>query len=618
MTITANPSVRQVLGKIVTDPRYPELARKRLVPWPHIAVVAVAYGVFIVSTWAYLADHIPFLVMLLLNQFAIYASFTPMHDAMHKSVSRNQRVNDWLGTFSIFLLVPGLGTTPFRALHMEHHRWVGDRDKDPDVPLVESPKAVLPFVLMFPEYLWIRFYFGKLAHARPKREVAVLIAGLVVYVAVHVGFLLSPYAMEFTLCWLIPQRLGMTILIYAFGHIQHPENADWTNSPFQATVTVKSTPVGKIYWLGQTDHCIHHAMPHIPFHRYHKVWELGDSILRKQGIPERGLFRKPAEIQWPRAPYRETRRARVSEVTPAGRDIVTCVLEGIDEALPMYSPGSHIDVHLPSGRVRQYSLCGEQDGSYRIAVKKLTGGRGGSMEVHEALAPGVEITISEPRNNFELCGARRHVLISGGIGVTPLLAMARHLWAEGECFELHLCAPDAGSVPFGETLDDLPFRDSIVVHLDTAPGRPSIDPATHIGDWASGGEIYMCGPAGFMDWLQRAAVELGWPLDTIHRESFTAPVVDLTDTRPFEVVLARSGRTLQVPAGRPILDVLVENKFELPSGCGQGVCGSCVTPVLEGGIEHRDAVLPEAVRASDTAMCICVSRAKCDRIVLDI
>ncbi len=618
MTITANPSVRQVLGKIVTDPAYRALARKRLIPWPHIAVVALAYGVFIGSTWAYLAGSIPFLVMLLLNQFAIYASFTPMHDAMHKSVSRNSRVNDWLGTFSIFLLVPGLGTTPFRALHMEHHRWVGDRDKDPDVPLVESPKSILLFVLMFPEYLWIKFYFGKLASTRPKREVTVLIAGLVVYIGLHVGLLLSPYAMEFTLCWLIPQRLGMTILIYAFGHIQHPENADWTNSPFQATVTVKATSVSKIYWLGQTDHCIHHAMPHIPFHRYHKVWALGDNILRKQGIPERGLFRKAGEIQWPRAPYIDTRRVRVSEVSSVGRDIVTCLLEGVDEALPMYSPGSHIDVHLPSGRVRQYSLCGPQDGSYRIAVKKLPGGRGGSIEVHEALLPGLEVTISEPRNNFELCDARHHVLIAGGIGVTPLLAMARHLWDEGKSFELHLCAPDSESVPFGATLNELPFNDRIAVHTDSAPGRASIEPGTHVGRWEGGAEIYMCGPAGFMDWLQSSAVELGWPLDTIHRESFTAPVVDVTNTRPFEIVLARAGVTLQVPAGRAILDVLVENKFEMQSGCGQGVCGSCVTPVLEGELEHRDAVLPAAVRAANTAMCICVSRAKCDRIVLDI
>jgi vanillate O-demethylase ferredoxin subunit len=268
--------------------------------------------------------------------------------------------------------------------------------------------------------------------------------------------------------------------------------------------------------------------------------------------------------------------------------------------------------------VRQYSLCGTPDGSYRIAVKKLPGGRGGSVEVHEAMIEGLEVTISEPRNNFELCDAQRHVLIAGGIGVTPLLAMARHLGDEGKTFELHLCAPDSESVPFGATLNELPFSDRISIHVDSAPGRASIEPVTHVGRWESGAEIYMCGPAGFMDWLQSSAVELGWPLDTIHRESFTAPVVDVTNTRPFEIVLARAGVTLQVPAGRPILDVLVENKFEMPSGCGQGVCGSCVTPVLEGELEHRDAVLPAAVRAANTAMCICVSRAKCDRIVLDI
>lgn len=615
MTITTNPSVRQVMTKLVSDPAYPEIARKRLIPWPHLAVMAVAYGVFIASTWAYLAGSIPFLLMLVLNQFAIYASFTPMHDAMHNSVSSNDRINDGVGTISIALLVPGLATAPFRRLHMEHHRWVGDKERDPDVPLVESPKWALPFIWMFPEILWLKFYKRNLARYAPKAEVASLVVGQVFYVSLMLGFLLSPWAMEFFLCWMVPQRVGMFILIYAFGHIQHPENADWSNAPFQTTVAVKSSPVAKVYWLGQTDHCIHHVLPHIPFHRYHKVWELGDEVLRNQGIPERGLLRGPREIQWPRAPYAETHQARVVQARQVGADIRTFVLEGVDGSLPDFTPGAHVDVHLPSGRIRQYSLCNAPGSKYQIAVKADPGGRGGSLEVHEILAVGRELTISEPRNNFELADAKHYVLVGGGIGVTPLLAMAHHLWSAGEKFDLHICAQNAAAVPFGEELDRLPFADRIRVHLDSAPGRTSLSPSADIGNWEGRSELYMCGPNGFMDWLQ---VAVDWPLDTIHRESFSASVVDVTDSKPFEVVLARSGRTLAVPANRQILDVLREHGVTVPSSCSQGVCGTCITPVLKGEPDHRDAVLSPAVHAANTAMCVCVSRAKSDQIVLDI
>jgi ferredoxin-NADP reductase/fatty acid desaturase len=618
MTITANPSVRQVLTTVAVDPRYPGIARKRLISWPHLVVVAVAYGVFIGASWAFLAGNLPFLVMLPLNMFAIFASFTPMHDAMHRSVSSNERVGNAIGALSIFLLVPGLTTVPFRTLHMEHHRWTGDREKDPDVPLVETRKRYLLAVLMFPEYLWIKFYLGKLARNRPRNEVVVFVASIVVYLGVHIGFLLSPWAWQFTLCWLIPQKLGMVVLIYAFGHIQHPENADWESSPFQATVVVRTSPATKVFWLGQTDHCIHHAFPHIPFHRYHKIWELGDSILRRQGIPERTVFRKPREIQWPRAPYETTQRARVLEAADVGSEVRTYVLAAVDGQLPPFAAGSHIDVHLPSGRVRQYSLCSAPGEDYRIAVRRESNGRGGSAEVHDVLRVGMELTISEPRNNFALNGAARHVLIAGGIGITPLLSMAHQLRADARDFDLHVCARDADSVPFGAVLGELPFADRVHVHLDAASGRSSLPAADVLGRWDGSAALYLCGPVGFMDWVAQQAVGLGWPGEVIHRESFTAPVYDIRDNAPFEVVLARSGITLAVPADRQILDVLIEHEVPIMWGCSQGVCGTCVTTVLDGEPEHRDAVLSPAARAANTAMCVCVSRASCPRLVLDL
>jgi ferredoxin-NADP reductase/fatty acid desaturase len=619
MTITANPSVRQVLASVVQDREYPAIAGRPVLSWPHIGLVALAYGVFAASTVGYLTGSIPLLVMLVLNQMAIYVSFTPLHDAVHEAASRHERVNNLIGTVSAFMFVPGLSTTIYRILHMEHHRWVGDRKRDPDILFVHAPKAILPLVLMIPEWIWTHWYFTKLWPTRPRRERAMFILTLAIYVGLQAAFLLSPYAWEFVLVWLIPQKIATVVLVYFFAHIQHPEEANWEEAPFQTTVKIRAGALGKFYWLGQTDHCLHHALPHIPFHRYHLLWELGDGVLARQGIPERGYFRGPESIELPRRAYDTVLAARVAERREVGgAGIATFVLEGVDGPLPRFTPGSHIDLHLPSGRVRQYSLCNAPGERYQIAVKPEPNGRGGSLEAHEVLRPGAVVTISTPRNNFGLTRADRYVLVAGGIGITPLLSMAQELWAARTPFRFHVCAQDATAVPFRDELASLPFAEAVEVHLDAAPGRTSLAPAQALGEWSDGAELYVCGPGGFMDWVRDRALDLGWPLDTIHRESFSAPVYDITDSRPFDVVLARRGITLHVPSGRQLLDVLQEHDIEVPWACSQGVCGTCVTPVLEGEPEHRDAVLSPEVRAANTAMCLCVSRARSERLVLDL
>jgi vanillate O-demethylase ferredoxin subunit len=364
---------------------------------------------------------------------------------------------------------------------------------------------------------------------------------------------------------------------------------------------------------------MHHAMPHIPFHRYHLMWDLGAGILTRQGIPERTLFRGPTMVDLPQRASGTVHSARVVERREVGgAGIATFVFEGVDEPLPPFTAGSHIELRLPSGRVRQYSLCNSPGRRYQIAVKPEPGGRGGSMEVHEVLQTGAVVTISSPRNNFELGSADHYVLVAGGIGVTPLLSMAHELWAAGTPFRLHICAQDADAVPFGAELSNLPFAEAISVHLDATAGRTSLAAASDLGAWQAGTELYLCGPAGFMDWVSDSALGLGWPLDTIHREYFNAPVFDITESRPFDVVLARRGLTLHIPAGRQILDVLEENSIAVPWACSQGVCGTCVTPVLEGEPDHRDAVLSPQERAANCSMCLCVSRAKSEKLVLDL
>jgi vanillate O-demethylase ferredoxin subunit len=619
MTITANPSVRQVLAQAVQDPRYAAVARKPVLSWPHLGLVGLAYGVFGLTTWGWAAGHVPLVAMLILNQFAMYVSFTPLHDAVHGSASGSARLNDAIGTISGTLLVPGISTTIYRTLHMEHHRWVGDKKRDPDVWFVHARKPLWPLVFAGPEWIWAVWYILKLWSTRCVRERLMFAGMLAIYLGVYIGFLASSYRLAFFEAWLIPHWLAFTVLVYVFAHIQHPEESTWKEAPFQSTVEVRGTRFGKVYWLGQTDHCMHHAMPHIAFHRYHRLWDLSDGIFRKQGIPERGIFRGPDHIELPRQAYSTTRRARVVEARAVGgAGIATFLLEGADEPLPLFTPGAHIDVHLPSGRVRQYSLCNGPGEEYRIAVKPEPNGRGGSLEAHAALRVGTVVTISTPRNNFELTGADRYVLVAGGIGITPLLSMAHHLWARGTPFALHVCAQDAAAVPFRDELPRMPFASAIRIHPDAGPGRSSLAPGEHLGTPTPGAALYVCGPAGFMDWVRDAAVAQGWPLDTVHRESFAGAVLDITDSRPFDVVLARRNVTLHIPANRQILDVLAEHDVEVPWACSQGVCGTCVTGVLGGEPEHRDAVLSPEVRAANTAMCLCVSRAKSPKIILDL
>ena len=214
----------------------------------------------------------------------------------------------------------------------------------------------------------------------PEAERAMLVGALALYVGIQVGFLLSPYAWKFVLVWLIPQKIATMVLVYVFAHIQHPEEANWEEAPFQSTVKINTQPLLKVYWLGQTDYCMHHAMPHIPYHRYHLMWNLGAGILTRQGIPERTLLRGPTMVERPQRASDTVHTARVVQRREIGRaGIVTLVLDGVDEPLPEFTADSHIEVHLPSGRVRHYSLCNAPGQTYQIAVKPEP--NGGSVPV---------------------------------------------------------------------------------------------------------------------------------------------------------------------------------------------------------------------------------------------
>lgn len=289
--------------------------------------------------------------------------------------------------------------------------------------------------------------------------------------------------------------------------------------------------------------------------------------------------------------------------------------------LPPFEPGAHIDVHLPGGLVRQYSLCPPepQHGRYLVAVLQEPASRGGSVAMH-ALQPGTRLGIGAPRNLFALQPqATQSLLFAGGIGITPLLAMAEYLARQGEPLRLHYCARSLSRMAFTRRIGQGPLALHADLHFDDGPARQKLDLDRDLGTHRPGVHVYVCGPSGFMDWVLSGARARGWPEAQLHREYFAAPApADTGADTSFTVQLGRDGAAYTVPAGESVVAVLTRHGVEIPVSCEQGVCGTCLTRVLEGVPDHRDAFLTEAERAANDRFLPCCSRALSERLVLDL
>lgn len=309
----------------------------------------------------------------------------------------------------------------------------------------------------------------------------------------------------------------------------------------------------------------------------------------------------------------ESREVIVTRRRVEADGVVSLELEdATGAALPAWSPGSHISVVLPIGLTRQYSLCG--DGKrWMIAVLNEPEGRGGSAWIHDNVQEGDRLQVNGPRNHFELAKARRYIFVAGGVGITPIVAMVRELERTGVAdWKLIYGGRSRSSMAFADELTALGDRVEIVpadehglINVDAALGEPSF-----------GAGIYCCGPEPLLKVVERSC--RSWAPGTLHVERFVAKEVDTTGDRPFEVVAEQSGLTLTVGAHESILDALAAQGVMITSSCGEGVCGTCETKVLEGEVEHRDALLTESERASNTSMMVCCSRARGDRLVLDV
>ncbi|EJN05844.1 flavodoxin reductase family protein [Phyllobacterium sp. YR531] len=310
----------------------------------------------------------------------------------------------------------------------------------------------------------------------------------------------------------------------------------------------------------------------------------------------------------------------ISKREMQAEDIVVLDLARADgSALPTFEPGSHVDVEIEPGLVRQYSLCGDpaQSGSYRLGILKSPESRGGSTAIHARFAVGSTIRIGDPRNLFPLeKNAPASILVGGGIGVTPMISMAYALHSAGKPFLLHYCARSRSRAAFLDELAEAPFADRVNLHFDDEPVDQRFKPSVDLPSPESGAHVYVCGPSGFMTWLKTEADSRRYPATQFHQEFFNAEVEKGGES--FEVELARDGRTVTVPADKTIVQALFEVGVDVDVSCEQGICGTCLCTVLEGVPDHRDIYLTDEEKAANDQITLCCSRSKGPKLVLDL
>lgn len=306
----------------------------------------------------------------------------------------------------------------------------------------------------------------------------------------------------------------------------------------------------------------------------------------------------------------------VELIADGGADIKLFTLIDPDRwELPPFKPGAHIDLHLKNGKIRTYSLCNDPADKtrYVIAVKREADGRGGSAHLHDEVTEGDVIGVSLPRGGLQLAPhLSRFVFVAGGIGVTPFLSAATQLKRTGrDDFKLHMIT--RGPPPLADLLAPLIDSGHVVIHDTTMAGRPDI--ATLIGPAATDAGIGCCGPESMIGDFEKAACD--WSVEQLHVERFVAPPLPVDpQAMPYTLVLARSGRDIDVGAGESMLQALTALGIQVPTSCCGGICGACKVGWLEGEPVHRDRALSPAERTC--SLLVCVAGSASERLVLDL
>jgi len=310
--------------------------------------------------------------------------------------------------------------------------------------------------------------------------------------------------------------------------------------------------------------------------------------------------------------------ARLVEITHVAKDTNLYTFRRVEGGpLPPYKPGAHIDLHLPNGMIRQFSLCAPNTDpeSYVVAIKRDAQSRGGSRYIYDEMKVGHDIKISAPRNNFPLVENAEHVvLVAGGIGITPIWCMAQQLTALGRSWKLYYACRSRADMAFLDALEKLDpnFRH---LHFDEEAGGKVLDLAAAIAEAPPDAHFYCCGPNPMLKAFEEAAANR--PRDHVHVEYFTAKA-EASTTGGFWVELARSGEEYFIPEGKKILEVLFEAGIDVDYSCELGICGACETRVISGIPDHRDAVLSAEEQDANTKVMICCCGSKTERLVLDM
>ena len=311
-------------------------------------------------------------------------------------------------------------------------------------------------------------------------------------------------------------------------------------------------------------------------------------------------------------------RLRVHQLTWESDGVVSVHLRAPDgRDLPVWQPGGHLDLRLPGVVTRQYSLSGSpaDRSTWRISVLREPVSKGGSQAVHETLRPGDLVDVVGPRNNFALVTAEEYLFIAGGIGITPLLPMIESVAAAGARWNLLYGGRSRGSMAFLREL----ARHGDAVRIQPQEECGLLDLGSELGTPRPGVAVYCCGPEPLLTAVEERCA--AWPAGTLHLERFKPKERGPADPgaeRAFEVVLEQTGVTVTVPPGRSVLEALEDNGVEPLNSCREGICGTCETKVLAGLPDHRDSLLSDEERAANDTMMICVGRALCDRLVLDL
>jgi len=310
---------------------------------------------------------------------------------------------------------------------------------------------------------------------------------------------------------------------------------------------------------------------------------------------------------------------RVARTAAAADGIVLVELVAPDDSLlPRFEAGAHVDLHLPGGLIRQYSLLNAPGlgRHYRLGILLDPATRGGSQAAHR-LSQGDMVEISRPRNNFKLIDAPYSLLMAGGIGITPLLSMAEHLRASSRAFALHYFVRTRAKAAFLDRLAAADLAPHVEVHCDDEPDRGGSAIEATLLATPTGTELYICGPAGLITAVADAATRLGWAAERIHIERFST-TLPAAAGGAFRVDLARTGGSVVVPSDKTIATTLLDHGIAVELSCEQGICGTCLTRVLGGIPDHRDQYLTDSERAAGDQMTICCSRALSDSLVLDL